>query len=232
MEPNQEPVLKEAQEVVVAESQSTDKKNDLKTNIKTAYQATAKKTEEITKVVVEKSEIVGKTITKQADDCVKIIAKDSTLKRFAKKADSATQKMCDGVGRLLAQVGQSLEVKPVTDLTCAICKANPLKGAIYKCTECPDFHVCSHCEATGLHKEHDLLKIASKPLTEEEKNEAFSRWQRWRTNASKLFFSGAARRSTRRMKRAEKMNTEEDPEVIQVEDDPAVIDIDEKGSLK
>jgi len=42
---------------------------------------------------------------------------------------------------------------------CDICECDPIKGIRYMCSVCPNFDLCSVCEAKGAHSEHALLKI-------------------------------------------------------------------------
>ncbi|KAL2077651.1 hypothetical protein ACEWY4_027155 [Coilia grayii] len=43
-------------------------------------------------------------------------------------------------------------------VTCDGCEG-PVAGTRFKCTVCPDYDLCSSCQAKGLHKEHALLPI-------------------------------------------------------------------------
>jgi len=44
--------------------------------------------------------------------------------------------------------------------TCDRCGATPIKGIRWKCSNCPDFDLCSACEALNLHDpSHLLLKV-------------------------------------------------------------------------
>lgn len=45
-----------------------------------------------------------------------------------------------------------------TGVTCDGCEG-PVAGTRFKCTVCPDYDLCSSCQAKGLHKEHALLPI-------------------------------------------------------------------------
>ncbi|CAL8262313.1 unnamed protein product [Lota lota] len=44
------------------------------------------------------------------------------------------------------------------NVTCDGCEG-PVAGTRFKCTVCPDYDLCSACQATGLHREHALLPI-------------------------------------------------------------------------
>lgn len=44
------------------------------------------------------------------------------------------------------------------NVTCDGCEG-PVAGTRFKCTVCPDYDLCSPCQAKGLHKEHALLPI-------------------------------------------------------------------------
>ncbi|KAL0974294.1 hypothetical protein UPYG_G00218420 [Umbra pygmaea] len=44
------------------------------------------------------------------------------------------------------------------NVTCDECEG-PVVGTRFKCTVCPDYDLCSSCQAKGLHKEHVLLPI-------------------------------------------------------------------------
>jgi hypothetical protein len=47
-------------------------------------------------------------------------------------------------------------------ITCDGCQKHPLTGIRYKCSVCPDYDLCSGCEATGKHdRAHPLIKITS-----------------------------------------------------------------------
>lgn len=43
-------------------------------------------------------------------------------------------------------------------VTCDGCEGR-VAGTRFKCTVCPDYDLCSSCQAKGLHKEHPLLPI-------------------------------------------------------------------------
>ncbi|KAJ8246881.1 hypothetical protein GJAV_G00256410 [Gymnothorax javanicus] len=44
------------------------------------------------------------------------------------------------------------------NVTCDGCEG-PVAGTRFKCTVCPDYDLCSSCQAKGLHKEHALMPI-------------------------------------------------------------------------
>ncbi|CAL8329300.1 unnamed protein product [Gadus morhua 'NCC'] len=44
------------------------------------------------------------------------------------------------------------------NVTCDGCEG-PVAGTRFKCTVCPDYDLCSTCQAKGLHREHPLLPI-------------------------------------------------------------------------
>lgn len=47
------------------------------------------------------------------------------------------------------------------NIICDMCNMNPIRGIRYKCTVCPDYDLCSTCEASGRHAaDHPLIKIA------------------------------------------------------------------------
>lgn len=37
----------------------------------------------------------------------------------------------------------------------------PICGPRYKCLVCPDFDLCRNCEASGMHVQHDMMKITA-----------------------------------------------------------------------
>lgn len=48
----------------------------------------------------------------------------------------------------------------VHDAYCDNCKANPIEGVRYRCTECDDYNNCETCEFLGVH-EHKLTKVTT-----------------------------------------------------------------------
>jgi hypothetical protein len=44
-------------------------------------------------------------------------------------------------------------------VVCDGCNIDPIVGVRYKCAECPDFDLCSDCEAKGEHGHHTFLKV-------------------------------------------------------------------------
>jgi len=42
---------------------------------------------------------------------------------------------------------------------CDGCEMNPLKGDRFKCVICPNYDLCSNCNATGMHSHHTMIKI-------------------------------------------------------------------------
>jgi hypothetical protein len=55
-------------------------------------------------------------------------------------------------------LGQDQEPVVHEKVTCDSCNTNPIVGARYKCTVCPDFDFCEKCEETVPH-EHPFMKI-------------------------------------------------------------------------
>lgn len=43
-------------------------------------------------------------------------------------------------------------------ITCDGCELSPVQGIRYKCSVCPDYDLCSKCEASNIHS-HPMLKI-------------------------------------------------------------------------
>jgi hypothetical protein len=43
-------------------------------------------------------------------------------------------------------------------VTCDGCSVSPIQGIRYKCSVCPDYDLCSKCEASNVHS-HPMLKI-------------------------------------------------------------------------
>lgn len=44
-------------------------------------------------------------------------------------------------------------------ITCDGCHKGPITGVRYKCSECPDFDLCSECEGKDMHNHHVFLKL-------------------------------------------------------------------------
>ena len=44
-------------------------------------------------------------------------------------------------------------------VTCDGCGMSPISGIRYKCSQCPDYDLCSTCESNGVHAAHTFLKI-------------------------------------------------------------------------
>uniref|UniRef100_A0A0C9QZV5 Sqstm1_0 protein n=1 Tax=Fopius arisanus TaxID=64838 RepID=A0A0C9QZV5_9HYME len=47
-----------------------------------------------------------------------------------------------------------------TGIFCDCCEKN-VQGFRYKCIQCPDYDLCSKCEAKGVHEEHCMLRLSS-----------------------------------------------------------------------
>lgn len=74
---------------------------------------------------------------------------DSIFKVYLKSGDASPRQACppqDSVGK----------VHP--GIICDGCNNN-IRGIRYKCMECPDYDLCSSCEHTGLHTDHNMMKI-------------------------------------------------------------------------
>lgn len=48
-----------------------------------------------------------------------------------------------------------------TGVVCDGCNMAPISGPRYKCLTCPDYDLCKNCEGTGVHVEHDMIKITT-----------------------------------------------------------------------
>lgn len=46
-------------------------------------------------------------------------------------------------------------------VVCDGCEMGPICGPRYKCLVCPDYDLCRNCEASGMHVEHDMMKITA-----------------------------------------------------------------------
>lgn len=46
-------------------------------------------------------------------------------------------------------------------VVCDGCQMAPISGPRYKCLMCPDYDLCRTCEASGVHVEHDMVKITT-----------------------------------------------------------------------
>lgn len=62
--------------------------------------------------------------------------------------------MADQVGKKATE--QQSVVHP--DVICDGCNMSPITGIRYKCSVCPDYDLCSKCEASNIHS-HPMLKI-------------------------------------------------------------------------
>ena len=54
--------------------------------------------------------------------------------------------------------GSTGEIHP--GVTCDGCEG-PVVGCRYKCMVCPDYDLCERCEAKGLHKDHNMMRLSS-----------------------------------------------------------------------
>lgn len=61
----------------------------------------------------------------------------------------------------MPRIAQStIETLPVHErIICDGCEMTPIRGDRYKCIICPNYDLCSNCNAKGIHAEHSLMKI-------------------------------------------------------------------------
>ena len=71
------------------------------------------------------------------------------------------------------------EVHP--GVTCDGCQG-AVHGYRYKCMSCPDFDLCSRCEAKGMHSEHNMIRMV-KPLPTVWPHHFFKKFQRMQERA-------------------------------------------------
>jgi len=67
----------------------------------------------------------------------------------------------------IADINKRMEGTRITEENLAVhktvicdgCEMNPLKGDRFKCVTCPNYDLCSYCNATGMHSHHTMIKI-------------------------------------------------------------------------
>jgi len=66
-------------------------------------------------------------------------------------------KVDSGAPRQTAEKSEDEKVQ-FPGVVCDGCEAN-ISGVRFKCISCPDYDLCATCEATGMHPDHDMLRM-------------------------------------------------------------------------
>lgn len=74
---------------------------------------------------------------------------DGVFRLYIKKSDRARKDTSDSDGGV-----------PHPGVVCDGCE-QPICGIRYKCFVCPDYDLCSKCDASGVHREHEMMRICS-----------------------------------------------------------------------
>lgn len=86
-------------------------------------------------------------------------AKDGVLRLFAREAAEAMETGEEAVKEAAKEEKKEGKGKQHCGVTCDGCEGNVF-GHRYKCLVCPDYDLCSACNAKGIHVQHPLIRIA------------------------------------------------------------------------
>ncbi|KAL5288218.1 SQSTM1.2 family protein [Megaselia abdita] len=95
-------------------------------------------------------------IDKEGDEIA--IDNDSSYKVFRKQNPNNLRVYCEFLRNIKTIDGKFVHLR----VNCDECNAKPIVGSRFKCLQCPDFDLCSTCEADQCHGEHNFVKYSEK----------------------------------------------------------------------
>ncbi|GBP13174.1 Sequestosome-1 [Eumeta japonica] len=107
----------------------------------------------------------GDKITMSSDDelMIALIEMASGMVKLNVHCKEMQNIVCDVTVTSLSQNAGDAKLLHV-GVTCDGCE-QPIIGYRYKCTQCPDFDLCSSCEAAGLHPDHCMVRVPHPNMT-------------------------------------------------------------------